>query len=94
MSSEASASYSYCYDASLSFTCDSESAHIDYSGCINASGQMVYVIEVDGETFAVSGYYAAGSGTLEITGANGTFTCTYSGGSGSCTGSGGESFSF
>jgi hypothetical protein len=81
-----------CIEASLSGTCEGQSINADYSGCIGSDGLTV-LVEVNGETFAVTGNYSDGNGTLEITGSNGSFTCTYSGGSGSCTGTGGN-FSF
>lgn len=82
-----------CVEASITGTCQGESAAAEYSGCIGANGEMVILVEVNGESFAVSGNYSNGNGTLEIKGDNGSFTCTYSGGTGSCTGSGGD-FSF
>lgn len=89
-----SSAYSACYDANVSVSCEGQSGNVSYSGCISATGGLVVLIEVDGQSFAVSGNYSNGNGTLEITGDNGTFTCTYSGGSGSCSGSGGASFTF
>jgi hypothetical protein len=94
LASSGSSAYTACIDANLSVSCEGQSGNVSYSGCINASGGIVVLIEVDGESFAVSGNYSGGSGTLEITGDNGTFTCTYSGGSGCCSGSGGASFTF
>lgn len=92
-STQAGASYSYCGSYSIEATCGGETATaVNYEGCFSATG-WVYSIKVAGESFAVTGNYSNGNGTLEVTGANGSFTCSYTNGSGSCTGSSGE-FSF
>lgn len=84
-----------CIEANLSVACEGQNASAEYFICVNAgTGEMLVLVEVDGETFSVSGNYSNGNGQLDITGANGSFSCSYSGGSGSCTGDGGESFSF
>jgi hypothetical protein len=92
-SSEQGADYTYCASYDLDYTCEGTTASIQYEGCFGTSGEQIYVIEIDGETFSVTGNYNNGSGTLEIRGENGTWNCTYSGSTGSCTGSSG-SFSF
>jgi len=84
--------YSQCFQYDLSTSCEGSSANISYEGCLSGAGEFTYVVRVSGETFAVSGNYSNGSGTLDIRGENGEFTCTYSNGMGSCTGDG--SFSF
>lgn len=90
------ATYSYCASYNISFECtfpdDTESGTSTFQGCVGQEG-WVYVVRVEGETFAVTGHYSDGNGQLTITGANGTYTCTYTDGSGTCTGDGGE-FSF
>ena len=91
-STEQGADYSMCGSYDLSYSCEGTTANLAYEGCIGTMGQL-YVIEVDGETYTVSGTYANGSGSLEIRGANGSWDCTYSNGGGSCTGTGG-SFDF
>lgn len=93
-SSDSSAEYTYCGSYDLSYSCEGVSADVAFNGCFGTTGEWVYVIEVDGESFAVSGNYADGNGTLEIRGENGTWTCTYTNDSGSCSGTGGESFTF
>jgi hypothetical protein len=92
-SSSQTASYSICGSYDLSSSCGGSEVSLEYSGCMSSDGEWVYSIEVDGETYAVSGSYFGGNGSLEIRGANGTWNCTYSNGTGSCTGSGGN-FSF
>lgn len=93
-SSEQGADYAYCASYDVSYSCDGIDADLQFNGCFSLDGDIIYVIEVDGETFAVSGNYYEGSGTLEIRGENGTWTCTYEDGSGSCSGEGDESFTF
>jgi len=88
-STEQGAAYSYCGSYDLSYSCEGTTTALTYEGCVGSTGEQIYVIEVDGDTYAVSGTYSNGSGTLEISGENGTWTCTYSNGSGSCTGTGG-----
>lgn len=93
-SSDANASYSMCGSYSLSVSCESESGTVNYQGCLSgSSGEWIYVITVEGKTYAVSGYYSDGSGSLEISDSTGTYTCTYDENAGSCTGPGG-SFNF
>src|SRR5690606_23898889 len=92
-STEQGATYSYCASYDVNYSCEGTSTAVRYDGCFNATGEVVYAIEVDGNTYAVSGSYSNGSGSLKITGKNGTWTCTYSGGSGTCTGDSG-SFDF
>ena len=89
-STEQGAAYTYCGSYDVTYTCEGTTTAVSYEGCLNSSGELVYAIEVDGDTYAVSGSYSNGSGTLEITGENGTWTCTYSNNSGSCTGTGGN----
>jgi hypothetical protein len=92
-SAESNASYSMCGSYSLSVNCDTETGSVNYQGCLSgSSGDWTYVVTVDGMTYAVSGSYSSGSGTLHITDSTGTYTCTYSQGTGSCTGSGTFSF--
>jgi hypothetical protein len=91
---QAGASYSFCGSYNMTLSCGTEgSASVKYEGCVGMDGKWVYVVRVDGKTFAVTGNYSNGNGTLEITGANGSFSCTYSNHTGSCTGSSGN-FSF
>jgi hypothetical protein len=92
-SGDGAAEYTYCASYDLDYSCEGDSATISFEGCFGTMGQLIYVIEVEGETYSVSGNYSGGSGMLEIRGANGTWNCTYSNGGGSCSGSGG-SFTF
>lgn len=92
-STEQGAAYSYCASYDLSYSCEGTTAELLYDLCFGTTGEQIYVIEVEGNTFAVSGTYSNGSGTLEIRGENGTWSCTYSGDGGSCTGTSG-SFDF
>jgi hypothetical protein len=85
-------SYNYCGSYSLTSTCSGSSASVKYEGCFGLDG-WVYSVKVDGETFAVSGNYSNGNGTLKVAGENGSFTCTYTNNTGSCTGTSGT-FSF
>ncbi|HTV24023.1 MAG TPA: hypothetical protein VMG12_35270 [Polyangiaceae bacterium] len=87
-STQQGAAYTYCGSYDLSYACEGTTTQLRYEGCLSAMGKQVYVIEVEGDSYAVSGTYSNGSGTLEITGENGTWTCTYSSGSGSCSGTG------
>jgi hypothetical protein len=85
---------SFCESFSVTGTCEAEPVTVSYSICEDIStGTLSYLVDVQGETFAVSGSYSAGSGTLTIVGSNGTFTCTYTNDTGSCTGTSGT-FSF
>jgi hypothetical protein len=84
--------YTYCYQYDVTATCGGSASTVNYEGCLGGAGGWTYVVRVDGETFAVSGNYSGGNGTLTISGENGDYTCTYSNGTGSCTGDG--SFSF
>jgi hypothetical protein len=88
-STEQGAAYTYCGSYDLTYSCEGTTTALTYEGCVGSTGEEIYVIEVDGDTYAVSGTYSNGSGTLEISGENGTWTCTYSDGGGSCTGTGG-----
>ncbi|HEU4578396.1 MAG TPA: hypothetical protein VFS67_09085 [Polyangiaceae bacterium] len=92
-SSDQSAAYQYCASYDLDYSCEGTSASLEYQGCFGA-GKAVFLIDVDGDSYAVSGSRSGGSGTLEITGANGKWTCTFSSGSGSCSSTSGSSFSF
>ena len=89
-SSDQNAPYMYCASYDMTYDCDGTSAALEFEGCISSDGEQVYVLEVNGNTYTVSGYYSEGSGSLEIRGANGSWTCTYSGSGGTCTGSGGN----
>jgi hypothetical protein len=92
-STEQSAEFNICASYDMDFDCRGVSASIEYSACI-AAGRAVLLIDVDGQSFAVTGTRSGGNGTLEIKGANGTWSCTFSSGSGSCSSSGGASFTF
>jgi hypothetical protein len=92
-SSSVTANYSLCMNVNVNSSCNSDSYSGTFSGCLGAGGSWTYDISVDGKTFAVSGDYGSGSGTLTVQGENGTWTCTYTSGSGSCTGPNGN-FSF
>lgn len=88
-------SYSGCYSFDVSATCDAESVSAVGSYCVNGTtGTVEYLVDVNGETYTVSGYYADGTGELTIRGANGTYTCTYTDGAGSCVDEAGAEFSF
>jgi hypothetical protein len=93
-SSEQSADYNYCASYDMDYSCLGSSASLEYSGCFSLSGKAIMLIDVDGESYAVSGTRSGGTGTLEIRGANGAWTCTFSSGSGSCSSTSGASFSF
>ena len=88
------AEYSICISMSVSAACDGLTAeNLNYDMCLGSNGGPIFVIEIEGQTFAVSGNYNGGSGTLDIKGENGSFSCTFTNGTGSCTGDGG-SFEF
>lgn len=76
---------SVCESLQVSGTCSGAPIAENFSFCSDG-GVVNYLVEVDGQSFAVSGSYAAGNGTLTITGKNGMFTCTYTNDTGSCTG--------
>ena len=82
----------YCSSYDISLECLEQLVRVQYSACFDGEGTGTFLIEVDTKTYAVSGSYFNGSGTLTIKDSKGTYTCTYSGREGSCTGSG--SFSF
>lgn len=90
------AEWGQCMSYDIDAVCEDQGAvSASFSGCINvATGTMTYLVEYDGMTYTVSGYYSAGTGELTISGENGTFTCTYTTESGTCTASTGESFTF
>jgi hypothetical protein len=92
-SSDASTSYSYCGTYDISVSCGSDSGAVKYEGCYGSDGIWTYVVHVSNKTYAVSGTYSNGTGTLKITAANGSWTCTYTNNSGTCTGASGD-FSF
>jgi len=78
---------SFCESFQITGTCSAQPVTENYSICEDGTtGTLSYLVEVGGDTFAVSGSYSAGNGTLTITGKNGTFTCTYTNDTGSCTG--------
>lgn len=90
-----SGEFSECLSYDLTMACQDElSLSLSFSGCLNGSGQFTYLVEYEGETYAVSGSYSNGTGELTITGENGTYVCTYTNDTGTCSGDGGESFSF
>lgn len=87
------ATYSTCVDYDISASCDGIDGTYSFQYCQGAAG-LVYAIEVNGDTFAVSGSMSNGTGSLSITSANGSFTCEYTDYTGTCTSDGGEMFSF
>jgi len=93
-SSDQSAAYNFCATYDMDYSCLGTTATLDYSMCFSLSGTAVMLIDVDGQSYAVSGTRSGGTGTLEIRGANGTWNCTFNSGSGSCSSSAGASFSF
>jgi len=81
---------SFCESFQITGTCSAVPVSENYSICSNGTtGTISYLVEVNGESFAVSGNYSSGNGTLTITGKNGMFTCTYTNDTGSCTGTSG-----
>lgn len=90
-----STDYTTCYSYDMTVSCEGEaSASMVFSGCLSAEGGIVYSVEVDDETYTVSGYYSEGSGELTIRGENGSYTCTYTDGTGSCVDETGDEFTF
>jgi hypothetical protein len=84
------ATSSFCESFHITGTCSALPVAENFSYCSDGTtGTISYLVEVGGESFAVSGNYSSGNGTLTITGKNGTFTCTYTNDTGSCTGTGG-----
>lgn len=99
VSSATSTAVDACYTMNASITCGVESATVAGSFCMSVNGEtgeytIEYLIDVNGNTYVVSGYYSNGTGELTIRGANGTYTCTYTDGSGSCVDEGGAEFEF
>jgi hypothetical protein len=93
-SGTSSATASFCENFHVTAVCSGQSVVENFSLCQDGTtGTISYLVEVGGESFAVSGSYSNGNGTLTISGANGSFTCTYTNDAGSCTGTSG-SFSF
>jgi len=79
----------FCENFQLTGTCSGLPLSESYSFCEDGTtGTINYLVQVDGESFAVSsgGSYSNGNGTLMITGKNGAFSCTYTNDTGSCTG--------
>jgi len=91
---ETSGTGSLCESLQITGTCSGTPIAENFSYC-SVGGTVSYLVEVGGESFAISatGTYSNGNGTLTITGKNGQFTCTYTNDTGTCTGSSG-SFSF
>ena len=87
------ATYTVCATFDMTYACDGTNASVSYSYCQGTAG-LVYSVEVNGDTFTVTGSISNGTGTLEIIGENGTFSCTYTNYTGSCTDSTGGEFSF
>lgn len=83
-----------CVSVKVNEVCGDESTDIASSSCTSMDGTVVYLVDVEGDTFQVSGTYSDGDGELTITGANGTFTCTYVDGGGTCVDSEDAEFSF
>lgn len=94
-SNEQGSDYLYCGNYNIAISCDSADSDttMQYEGCVGTNGSWTYAVRVNGESFAVTGSYYDGNGTLEVTGANGSYSCTYTNYTGSCTGSNG-SFEF
>jgi hypothetical protein len=93
--SSGSADYMMCADYDLSQSCDDGlSVDMQFTFCTGSDGTLTYAVEVNGDTFAVSGYISNGSGTLTVTGVNGSYTCQYTDYAGSCESSTGDSFTF
>lgn len=90
VSADAAAEYSQCGGYDMTVTCGTDIGTINFQGCIGGDSTYgyTYLITVDDKTYAVSGTYSNGNGTLTIKGENGTFECTYTDGAGSCTGDG------
>jgi len=85
----------FCESFQLTGTCQSLPVNANYSICEDGTtGTINYLVQVGGQTFAVSGSYSAGYGTLTITDMNGTFTCSYSADHGSCSGGVGVTFTY
>jgi hypothetical protein len=95
------ADFSACFDYDVSFNCAlsvgettaATSGALQFSACVSVSGTAsgyVYLVEVEGLTYRVSGSISSGSGSIDITGVNGSFSCTYTNGSGSCSGTSGN----
>jgi len=79
---------SLCESVQLTGTFQAIPVTENFSFC-DEGGVINYLVQVDGESFAVSGSYSNGTGTLTIVGKNGSFMCTYTNDTGSCTGTGG-----
>jgi hypothetical protein len=88
-SNEQGATYTQCLDFNIVLTCGDAPDNVDYSYCMDSTGQPVFSVEVSGKTYTVSGQYSNGSGTLTIKDSSGSWTCTYNNSTGSCTGDGG-----
>jgi hypothetical protein len=81
---------SFCESFSVTGTCSAVPVSVDYAICEDTTtGMLNYLVEVQGESFAVSGNYNNGTGTLMIAGKNGTFTCRYTNDTGTCSGTAG-----
>lgn len=93
-SSSGGANYAFCATFDMQYSCEGSSASLDYSMCYGIGGEAVLLIEVNGESFAVSASTTGASGSLQIRGANGTWTCSYDDDGGSCTSTTGGSFTF
>lgn len=78
--------FSYCGSYDLTLSCYDTVEKLAYSGCFDTSGGATYLVTVSGKSFAVSGSYSSGSGTVQIAAANGSWSCTFTSTSGTCSG--------
>lgn len=92
--SEEAGSLSYCSAFNIDYDCGGENFSLNYASCVDEDFNITYAIEIEGETFAVSGSLFNGTGSLTITGVNGSWSCEYTEYSGSCASGDGETFEF
>jgi hypothetical protein len=90
--------FSLCASYSLDLDCGEASGSFDVDFCTGMDGNVWYVVEYSGETYACSGYYSSESGgTWTIRDSSTTWECQATCTAGECTGSctgGSETYSW
>jgi hypothetical protein len=78
------AQYQYCGQWELTTSCGGSTTAMSYEGCVGAGGTW-YLVEFNGQSYAVQGSYSNGSGAWKVKSSNGTWECNASNNSGSCS---------
>lgn len=83
--SQGAGDYPYCGRYDVTSTCGGAPQKLSYEGCFSTTG-WVFLVKVDGKSYAVTGFYADGNGELTIKDSTASWTCTYQSAKGTCTG--------